>query len=323
MLGAGHVLTLDVFGGCAAVPTKLGLLAAAEVDWADVDYFFAQLAVEERAVDFKPTCGNILVGVGPAALEMGLVQATGDETEVRIRAVNTGARVVAKVQTPGGVVSYDGAAAIDGVPGTAAPISLLFMDVVGGATGAMFPTGARVDTFDGVEVSCMDVAMPMVIARAEDFGLTGAETAAELDANIDVFARMEAIRLQAGAAMGMSDVSASVTPKFGLLAPARAGGSAMVRYFMPWKTHPSLAVTGSQCLAACLLCPGTVADGLMARPNAAQVAIALEHPMGVLDVLVEHATDGDAFDLRSAGLTRTARKLAAGEVFVPRSIWAG
>ena len=326
MIGAGHPLNIDGIGGGAAVTTKVAMLSPSDDDWAEVDYFFAQVGVEERLVDFRPTCGNILVGVGPAAIEMGLVAATGGATDVRIRAVNTGARVLAKVRTEGGAVVYDGDAAIDGVPGTAAPVELRFMDVVGGATGALFPTGARRETIDGIEVSCMDVAMPMAIARADAFGLTGYESAAELDGNRAFYDRMEPIRREAGRRMGLGDVSKSVTPKFGLLAPARDGGSAASRYFMPWNCHPSLAVTGSQCLGACLLCPGTVGEGLIGRRPPGRVGsparLRLEHPMGMLEVVLEYAVDGGSFDVVSAGLVRTARKLAAGEVFVPRRVSA-
>lgn len=321
IVGSGHPLNIDGIGGGAAVTTKVAMLSKSESDWADVDYFFAQVSVEDKLVDFKPTCGNILVGVGPAAIEMGLVEPAGDATEVKINAVNTGARVSLTVQTPGGVVNYEGEATIDGVPGSAAPVALQFMDVVGGATGSMFPTGNRLDEIDGVAVSCVDVAMPMVIARADAFGLTGYETAAELDDNRAFFERMEPIRIEAGRRMGLGDVSKSVTPKFGVLAPARDGGTAAVRYFMPWSCHPSLAVTGSQCLSACLLCPGTVADGLIGTPNSKPATMSLEHPMGKLEVGVNYRRDGDAFELISAGLVRTARKLAAGEVFVPARVW--
>ncbi len=242
---------------------------------------------------------------------------------VKIRAVNTGARVVANVRTSGGAVVYDGDAAIDGVPGTAAPVELMFMDVVGGATGALFPTGNRVDVIDRIEVTCMDVAMPMVIARAADFGLTGYESAADLDANRAFYDRMEPLRQRAGALMGMGDVSQSVTPKFGLVAPARDGGTAAVRYFMPRNCHPALAVTGSQCISACLICPDTVAQGLCDLPDAGPTPMQLEHPMGILHVMMDYRREGDAFDMISAGLTRTARKLAAGEVFIPTSVWEG
>ncbi|MEN0039767.1 MAG: 4-oxalomesaconate tautomerase [Pseudomonadota bacterium] len=321
MVGSGHPNNIDGIGGGTAVTTKTAMLSPSDDDWADVDYFFAQVSVEDRLVDFKPSCGNILVGVGPAAIEMGLVEAQDGVTDVKIRTVNTGARVHAVVQTPGGRVSYEGNASIDGVPGTSAPVELKFMDVVGGVTGALFPTGSRIDVVDGIEVSCMDVAMPMVIARAADFGLSGHETAAELDDNRDFYARMEAIRQKAALLMGMGDVAKSVTPKFGLLAEARNGGSAATRYFMPWSCHPTLAVTGSQCIAACLLAEGTVGEGIMASQPASPATLHLEHPMGQLEVVVDYRSDGDDFTVESAGLVRTARMLARGEVFVPASIW--
>ena len=321
-VGSGHPLNIDGIGGGAAVTTKVAMLSKSDDDWADVDYFFAQVSVEDRLVDFKPTCGNILSGVGPAAIEMGLVIPQGDETEIRIRAVNTGASVVARVQTPGGQLTYEGGAEIAGVPGIAAPIALNFMGVVGSSTGAFLPTGNLRDTIDGIEVTCMDVAMPIAIARASDFGLTGHESAAELDANKGFFARMEAIRLQAGALMGMGDVTKSVTPKFGLLAPARNGGTIATRYFMPWNTHPSMAVTGSQCLASCALTPGTVAEGMLERPTKSPANVVLEHASGTIEVLVDFNTD-DGFALNSAGLLRTARKLADGHIYVPSRIWKG
>lgn len=165
--------------------------------------------------------------------------------------------------------------------------------------------------------------MPMVIARAEAFGLTGYETAEALDENKEFFSAMEAVRKVAGEAMGMGDVSQSVTPKFGLLAAPKAGGTVTTRYFMPWKTHPTMAVTGAQCLASCVMTPGTVADGLVTRPVGAPVTITLEHPSGLIDVMVDHDLSNESFKLKSAGLVRTARKLAAGEVFVPSRIWSG
>lgn len=244
------------------------------------------------------------------------------ETAVRIRAVNTGARIVSLVQTPQGTVAYDGDTSIDGVvPGTAAPVELQFMDIVGGLTGAFMPTGNRIDEIDGIQVTCMDVAMPMVIARAEDFGLTGYESCVELDENRSFYERMEPIRIEAGKRMGMGDVRESVTPKFGLIAPARAGGTICARYFMPWTCHPSMAVTGSQCLASCVLTPGTVAEGMPCLPDENPAPIVIEHAMGRIEVLIDYTSDGARFELRSTGLVRTARKLAAGEVFIPRRIW--
>jgi len=319
-VGAGHPLNIDGIGGGAAVTTKVAMLSRSDDDWADIDYFFAQVSVEDQQVDYKPTCGNIMSGVGPAAIEMGLFEAADGITTIKIHAVNTGARVVASVHTPHGVVQYDGDAAIDGVPGTAAPIELAFMDVAGSVTGSFLPTGNLTDEVDGITVTCMDVAMPMVIAQARAFGLSGYESREELDANADFFARMEALRIKAGAMMGMGDVTKSVTPKFGLLAPARDGGTIATRYFMPWRTHPAMAVTGSQCLASCALTPGTVADGLTVRPTEVPANVTLEHPSGTIDVLVDYRMD-NGFELISAGLLRTARKLAEGQLFVPSQVW--
>jgi len=322
IVGSGHPLNIDGIGGGNAVTTKVAMLSRSDHDWADIDYFFAQVSVEDRTVDFKPTCGNILSGVGPAAIEMGLIDAVDDETAVKIHATNTGARVITKVQTgPDGVI-YDGSVAIDGVPNTAAPVALQFMDTIGGATGAFLPTGNLIDTFDGIDVTCMDVAMPMVIARAEAFGLTGYESAEALNENTAFFAQMEAVRIQAGEAMGIKDVAKSVTPKFGLLATARDDGTVATRYFMPWKAHPTMAVTGAQCLASCVLTPNTVAEGLAARSNERPATITLEHASGQIDVLVDYDLTEEGIDLRSAGLVRTARLLARGDVMIPKSVWS-
>lgn len=322
-LGSGHKLNIDGIGGGNAVTTKVAMLSPSEDPWADVDYFFAQVSVLDGLVDFKPTCGNILAGVGSAAIEMGLVAALLDVTQVKIRAVNTGAKVSADVQTPGGALTYEGAAKIDGVPGSAAPVGLNFLEVAGSSTGSMLPTGNLIDTIDGIEVTCMDVAMPMVIARAADFGLTCRESAEELDANRAFFDRMEAIRLKAGVLMGMGDVSKSVTPKFGLVAPSEAPNTLLTRYFMPWSTHPTLAVTGSQCLSSCALAEGTVADGMMQVDGAAPLTVRLEHPMGLMDVIVDYTQSQGVFTHISTGVVRTCRKLAEGRVFVPSAVWNG
>ncbi|WP_376873610.1 4-oxalomesaconate tautomerase [Albirhodobacter sp. R86504] len=322
-LGSGQKLNIDGIGGGAAVTTKVAMLSKSDAADIDIDYFFAQVSVEDQLVDFKPTCGNILSGVGPAAIEMGLIAPQGETTRVRIRAVNTGAVVEAIVATPNGTVSYEGPAKVDGVPGSSAPIYLNFMGVVGSSTGALLPTGAVRDVIEGVEVTCMDVAMPIVIARAADFGLTGYESAESLDANRDFFAKIEPIRIKAGALMGLGDVTKSVTPKFALLAPPRHGGTITARYFMPWSCHPTMAVTGAQCLASCVLTPGTVAQGLYTAPQGAPALVRIEHAGGEIDVTVDYEMDETGFHPRSAGLLRTARMLARGEVFVPSSIWSG
>ncbi|MEM8751143.1 MAG: 4-oxalomesaconate tautomerase [Pseudomonadota bacterium] len=320
-MGAGSPLQVDGIGGGQPTTSKVAMLLPSDDDWADVDYFFAQVHAEKAEVDFAPSCGNILAGVGPAALEMGLVASAGDSTPVRIRNTNTGAYIEAIVQTPGGDVSYDGDARIDGVPGTAAPVILNFMNVVGSKTGALFPTGNAVDTIDGIDVTCIDVAMPMVIARAADFGITGYESREELDENKALFEAFEPIRIKAGALMGLGDVAQSVVPKFGLLAAPQQGGAIAARYFMPWRCHPSFAVTGSICTGSCLLAPGTVAEGLFASPNENPAPIRIEHPSGAIDVVFDYKIGDDGFELKSAGLLRTARKLFSGHVCVPGDVW--
>lgn len=322
-VGAGHPINIDGIGGGAAVTTKVAMLSPSDHPRADVDYFFAQVAVNERLVDFNPTCGNILSGVGPAAIEMGLVAADDPETVIRIHAVNTGALIESLVQTPGGTVRYDGGTAIAGVPGTAAPIALNFMDVVGSSTGSLLPTGQAREDIGGIEVTCMDVAMPIVIARAADLGLSGYEAASELDADKELFDRIETVRIEAGERMGMGDVTKSVTPKFAILAPPREGGAVAARYFMPWKCHPSMAVTGAQCLASAVLAPGTVAESIGIKPEGNPANVIIEHPSGTIEVIADCDPTASSFTLRAAGLIRTARLLAKGDVMVPRHIWDG
>ncbi len=323
-LGSGHPLNIDGIGGGNAVTTKVAMLSKSEDDWADIDYFFAQVSVEDCLVDFKPTCGNMMIGVAAAAIEMGLISATQGETHVRIRAVNTGAKVISIVQTPVGAVNYEGETKLDGVPGSAAPVALDFHEVAGSMTGRLLPTGNTIDAVLGIEVSCIDFAMPMVIARANDFGLSGYETREQLDGNKAFFKKMEQIRLAAGKLMGMGDCTESVVPKFGLVAaPQHPESTICTRYFMPWATHPTLAVTGSQCISACTLIPGTVTDSIVAPASSSPVSLQLEHPLGKMEVVMQH----EKHDLHgilpvSAGVVRTTRKIAEGRVFIPGEIWA-
>ncbi|MCW2306492.1 PrpF domain-containing protein [Rhodobium gokarnense] len=323
-LGAGHPLCIDGMGGSESVTTKVAMLSRSEEEGTDVDFFFAQISGNERSVDYAPTCGNILVGVGPAAIEMGLKAPDGEATSVDILATNTGARITEVVTTLDGKVVYDGDTAIAGVPGTAAPVLVKFRGVTGGKTGAMFPTGRTVEEIDGIPVTLIDVAMPMMIARAESFGLTGYETKAELDANAAFFARMEPMRREAGRRMGLGDVAGKVVPKVGLLAPPRGPAHLSSRYFVPDACHPSHAVSGAICTAACLLSPGTVAEGLGPPPPPSPATIRIEHVMGTMELAMEYGHDpAGALIVDSAGVIRTARLIMRGEVMVPRRVWDG
>jgi len=323
-LGSGHPLNIDGIGGGATVTTKVAILSRSDVAGVDVDYLFAQVDPVREEVDFRPTCGNMLSGVGPAAIEMGLVPVQGPETRLCICALNTGALVDAVVQTPEGRVTYDGKEQLDGVPGTAAPVRLGFRGTVGTICGAMLPTGAARDVIDGVDVTLMDVAMPMMILRAADVGLRGDETREEIDANTALLARIEAMRRKAGVAMGLgADVSGSVTPKVGLVSAPVAGGNLRARYLTPWACHPSMAVTGGQCLAACAVLKGSVADGLAQVPATGPAMMKIEHPTGALEVLLDFTQSAAGVEIHSAGLTRTARLLVRGMVMVPHRVWDG
>lgn len=321
VIGSGNPLNIDGIGGGNAVTTKVAILSASQDPEADIDYFFAQVSVEDQLVDYRPTCGNILVGVGPAAIEMGLIDATGDLTTVRIRAVNTGALIHSDVVTSNGLVRYDGDYAIDGIPGTASPVNLNFYEVVGSKTGKMFPTGNAKEQINGIDVTCMDVTVPMMILRAEDLGLSGYETAQVINDNKKVFETLEAMRLEAGLKMGLGDVSKSVVPKIGLVSPAQNGAHMSVRYLMPWNCHPSLAVTGSQCLAACMLAPDTVIGDVAKTVEGSPSDIRLEHPMGETTVRAVFEDNENGFDFISAGVTRSARLIARGEVMVPATVF--
>ena len=325
-MGSPDSRQINGIGGADTLTSKIAIISKSTRADAQIDYLFAQCSVDKPVVDFSPNCGNMLAAVGPYAIETGLVQASDPVTKVRIHNVNTGAVIVATVQTPGGVVNYEGDAAIHGVPGTSAPVYLEFSSIVGGKTGRLFPTGRPLDVIDGIEATCIDVAMPMVLMKASDFGITGYESKPELDANRDLIARFEAIRRKAGERMGMGDVSEKVVPKVGLLSaprgPAPAGGAAITsRYFVPWNCHAAHAVTGALCVGAAMMLPGTVARQIIPAPAGPFADLMIEHPTGSMGVAMETTGEGDAKTIRGGSFLRTARLLFAGEVFVPVSAW--
>ena len=323
VMGSPHEIQIDGIGGSHSVTSKVAIISKSQRPDADVDYFFAQVQINERFVDTKPTCGNMLVAVGPFALDAGLVAATGDETRVRIYSVNTEALVEAIVQTPGGRVQYEGDASIDGVPGTAAPVGINFQDAIGSVTGKMLPTGNPRDVIDGIELSCVDIAMPIVMMRAADFGKSGHETATELDADRALMERMEAIRRKAGVLMGMGDVSKNVVPKLALLAPPRAGGTISSRYFVPETCHKSHPVTGTVCISAACAIPDTIAAEIAPLKPAPQGIVKIEHPSGLILIDLDADFTNGRQALRRAALVRTARRIFEGHVLVPSAVWNG
>lgn len=316
VMGSPDIRQIDGLGGADTLTSKVAIVSRSSREGVDVEYLFAQVDVSRAIVDTSPSCGNMLSGVGPFAIETGMLPAGDGTTAVVIFDVNTASRIEAVVQTPGGQVNYTGNAAIAGVPGTAAPIVLNFMDAVGAKTGMMLPTGHATETIDGVEVSCLDVCMPMVLMRAADLGLDGTEGHEEIDSNAALLARIEAIRMQAGERMGFGDVSDKVIPKVGLLSRPRGTGAITSRYLTPHKLHAAHAVTGAVCVATACLLEGSIAYDLAVRPEGNPCTIWIEHPSGMVDVRMDTAGAGPTLQVTRAGILRTARPIMRGEVFV-------
>ncbi|WP_019629785.1 4-oxalomesaconate tautomerase [Actinomadura atramentaria] len=313
IMGTPDPRQIDGIGGAHPLTSKVAVVSPAAAPGADVDYLFLQVGVDEPTVSDRQNCGNLLAGVGPFAVERGLVAAADGETSVRIRMLNSGSVATARFPTPGGRVEYAGATAVSGVPGTAARIVLDFAGTEGSAGGGLLPTGRVRDEIDGIAVTCVDNGMPVVVAEASSFGLTGYESPAELAAVRD---RVQALRLRAGHLMGLGDVADASVPKTTLLAPPRAGGTVCTRTFIPVRPHDAIGVLGAVSVATALLLPGAVGRGLAELPPPG-APFDVEHPTGVLQVEVDLADpgpDGAVRVLRSS-VVRTARKLFDGAVF--------
>jgi len=315
IMGSGHPLQIDGIGGGNSLSSKVAIVGPSSREGADVDYLFAQVNVLERIVDTGPNCGNMLSAVGAFAIEQGLVAAQRGETRVKVHNVNTGKIIEARIHTPEGELRYQGDAAIDGVPGTAAPVYLAFLEAIGAKTGRMLPSGTPQEIINGIPVSLIDGATPVVIARAETFGLTGSESALELDGNAAFMAQLEDVRIEAGQRMGFGDVRASVLPKPVLIGAPLNGGSLSVRYFTPHACHTSLATTGAVSVAIAATLPDSLVGA--ALPELRFPAdLTFEHPTGRMDVRVE-------LDEASGGqpvvfVTRTCRRLFEGAALVRR-----
>lgn len=311
IMGSPDPRQIDGMGGGDPLTSKVAVVRASARPGVDVDYLFLQVFVDQAIVTDAQNCGNILAGVGPFAIERGLVAGRQGETPVTIFMENTGQIAVARVRTPGGLVSYEGTARIDGVPGGAAPVPIEFRDTAGSSCGALLPTGNAADEIEGVEVTLIDNGMPCVILRAADFGLSGAEAPAELEADAALRARLEAIRLQAGPMMNLGDVARKSVPKMTLVSPPRRGGAIATRTFIPHRCHSSIGVLGAVSVATACLTPGAMGADIAAVPSGAEKALGIEHPTGEM-VVVGHVEAGQ---VRRAEVLRTARKLMDGLVF--------
>jgi 4-oxalomesaconate tautomerase len=306
---------IDGVGGAHPLTSKVAIVSRSTEAGVDVDYLFAQVVVGEGRVDTTPNCGNMLAGVGPFAIDNGMIAATADETRVHVRMLNSGNLCELVIQTPGGRVRYEGDARIDGVPGTAAPIVCNYLDVAGSICGSLLPTGRAIDRVDGVEVTAIDNGMPVVVMRAADFGISGYESREELDANESLKRRIESIRLQMGPKMNLGDVEAKVVPKMSLISPPSVGGHVNTRTFIPHDCHAAIGVLGAVSVATACILPGTVAEGIALVPDGATKQMSVEHPSGEFSVTLEVAGTAEAPEIVKAGLVRTARLILRGEVY--------
>ncbi|GGO85932.1 FldA protein [Marinobacterium nitratireducens] len=312
VMGSPDERQIDGMGGADPLTSKVAVVKRSERDDADVDYLFLQVFVDQAIVTDAQNCGNILAGVGPFAIERGLVAAQDGETEVRIFMENTGQIAIARVSTPGGQVSYVGDARIDGVPGQCAPLPITFADTAGSSCGALLPSGNTVDVIDGIEVTLIDNGMPVVILRAADMGISGQESREELEANDALRARLESIRLQAGPLMNLGDVKDKSVPKMTMVSAATRGGALSTRTFIPHRCHASIGVLGAVSVATAAVLPGSPAAEVASVPEGNRKSLAVEHPIGEMTVILDI---DEAGNLGPAALLRTARKLFDGEVF--------
>ena len=311
VMGSPDLRQIDGMGGADPLTSKVAVVKASERDGVDVDYLFLQVFVDQPIVTDAQNCGNILAGVGPFAIERGLVEAQDGVTPVVIYMENTGQVGVARVSTPGGVVSYDGDATIDGVPGGSAPLPIEFKDTAGSSCGALLPTGNVKDFIEGVEVTMIDNGMPCVVIRAEDMGITGDETPEDLEGNAELRAKLEAIRLACGPVMNLGDVTEKSVPKMTMVSAAK-NGAIGTRTFIPHRCHKTIGVLGAVSVATACLIEGSTAYDLANKGDGAERSLSIEHPTGEMTVV---ATLDDTGEITSAAILRTARKLMDGEVF--------
>lgn len=318
VMGSPDATQLDGVGGGHPLRSKVAIVSRSTEPDVDVDYLFAQVVVEEPRVDTSQNCGNILAGVGPFAIERGLVAAQNGVTTVRVRTLNTNSIADLEVCTPDGVVAYDGDARIAGVPGAAAPVRISFRDVAGSVCGALLPTGNASDIADGVRVTCIDNGMPVVILTAASVDRTGYETVAQLNADVELKARLERLRRAAAALMGMGDVANKNVPKISLLAPAQQAlnrGCVMTRNFIPHTCHTSIGVFAGLSVATACLLPGSVAEGIATVGAGDEQLLSIEHPTGEFEIYLDADRSQPVPAIRRGGMLRTARMLFDGLVF--------
>ena len=317
-MGSPDNRQIDGLGGADPVKSKVAIVSKSDEAGVDVNYHFAQVKIDEPIVDTKPSCGNMLIGVGPFSIERGLVEAQDGLTKVIIRDVNTGMKIEETVRTPNKIVSYEGDLKIDGVPNPGSPVDLNFLEVIGSKTKKLFPTGNKIDKINGIECSLVDSAMPVLFFRASDFGVTGNESHIELNQKQDLIDKMNEIRIEVGKRIGFGDVSKSVIPKVALLSKADKG-SIKSRYFMPWQCHNAYAITGTICLATAAKSKGTICNEYY-DDFSDEGFFEIEHPTGISKVKVRVTREGEEIVDLVATTTRHARLIMSGEVHIQKSL---
>ncbi len=322
-MGSPDPRQIDGVGGADPLTSKVAIVSRSSRPGIDVDYLFAQVSVDRPLVDVTPTCGNMLAGVGPFAIERGLARAKDPITPVTIYLVNTGTVAVAHVPTPHGQVTYGGESSIAGVPGTAASIRIDLRDTAGSVCGDLLPTGDVLDQIDGIDATLIDNGMPMVVLRAADLGKSGYESPAELNSDQQLKTRLEAIRILAGERMGLGDVRSKVVPKMTLIAPPQSGGDVMTRTFIPHKCHSAIGVLMAVTVGTACILPGSAARGIVNSHDGPVQRLSIEHPSGEFSVEFQLENSSGGLRVIRSSLIRTARALFRGELLVPASVWDG
>lgn len=330
-MGSPDRRQIDGLGGANPLTSKVGIVSQSTTPGVAVDFLFAQLQPDKATVDTTPNCGNMLAAVVPFAIERGLIAVQGDTTTARVLTLNTDMQCDVTVQTQGGRVNYTGNARIDGVPGSAAPITINFLDTAGSVCSGLLPTGQVRDTVtvsgDGfepftLEVTCIDNGMPLVIFKASDVGRTGYESVAEMNADTDLKRRIEALRLQISLKMGLGDVSQKNYPKMTLIAPARDGGSITTRSFIPHVCHDAIGVLAAVTVGTACVLKGSVCEGVAVMSQQGDPTVSVEHPTGEFSVALG-LDPANPQNVTKAALLRTARLIMRGEVMVASSLWPG
>lgn len=318
-VGPDDIRQIDGLGGADPLTSKAGIISRSKRPDADLDYEFVQVVVGKGVTDRTQNCGNILAGVVPFALETGLIKADSPRTALKVFMKNSNAVCRVTVETPDGQITYKGTTRIDGVPGFSAPVICEYYDIAGGTCGSVFPTGNRTDIIDGVEATCIDAGMPLVIIRAADLGRSGYESRDYLDNDQELKDRLESIRLLAGKMMNLGDVQQKAVPKMTLIAPAGNGGVISTRSFIPHKVHAAVGVLAAVTAAAACVAEGTTASKIAAVPPEGSY-LSVEHPSGEISISLDFTDTGGELIIASAGVVRTARSLSCGEVYLPEDL---